>query len=125
MTLEGLFFLAQGCENLQRAWVNTATMNCTLTNREAQYQATDTYKLFHYLYPHVDFCPYYGVQYGEIPPRDEEGEDDVGGGDDDDDDELVAEIVDVDEEEVGDEEEEDDNDGDDENHLVNEETTHP
>ena len=124
MTLEGLFFLAQGCENLQRAWVNTATMNCTLTNREAQYQATDTYKLFHYLYPHVDFCPYYGVQYGEVPPRDEEGEDDVGGGDDDDD-ELVAEIVDVDEEEVGDEEEEDDNDGDDENHLVNEETTHP
>ena len=45
-------------------------MNSTLTNSETAYKATETYKVFNALYPHIDLSPFYGVQYGEVPPRD-------------------------------------------------------
>ena len=87
MTHEGLYCLARGCVNLKKVWVNTATMNSTLTNREEQYKATETYKEFHALYPQVHFSPLYGVQYGEIAPHDpyvvdDDDDDDDGDGDD-------------------------------------------
>ena len=91
-------------------------MNSTLTNREPEYKATEMYQEFNALFPHIDLSPFYGVQYGEVPPHDNNEEDDE------------EEVIEVDEVE-GEEHDANGEDGHDagvqvENNVIDEEAAH-